>query len=135
MGDTVSFVITVSAGGYVRSVAHELGQALGCGGHLSSLRRTRAAAFTLDDAWTLEELEALGGKAGEALLHPRTLLPDMPCVTADAMSLGRLRNGAQVNLAEFSDAALVKIFAGQQELAGIGRRIAGTLFQPVIVMN
>ncbi len=134
-GDTVSFQITVSAGGYVRSVAHDLGQALGCGGHLSSLRRTRAGVFTVDDAWTLERLEALGGNLQSALLHPRTLLPEMPAVTADAMVLGRLRNGAQVNLAEFSDAGLVKIFAGQRELAAIGKRIAGTLFQPIVVMN
>jgi tRNA pseudouridine55 synthase len=134
-GHAVSFAITVSAGGYVRSVAHELGQALGCGGHLSSLRRTRAGVFTLEDAWTLERLETLGRDVAGALLHPRTLLPEMPCITADARVLGRLRNGAQVNLAEFSDAALVKIFSGQRELAGIGKRIAGTLFQPVVVMN
>jgi len=133
--ETVNFQITVSAGGYVRSVAHELGQALGCGGHLSGLRRTRAGVFTLEDAWTLNRLEALDGNAESALLHPRTLLPEMPSVTADAMVLGRLRNGAQVNLAEFSDAELVKIFSGQRELAGIGKRIAGTLFQPVVVMN
>jgi tRNA pseudouridine55 synthase len=39
-----------------------------------------------------------------------------------------------VNLPEFSDATLVKIFRGQRELVGIGRRIAGTLFQPVVVL-
>ena len=42
--------MSISAGGYVRSVAHELGQDLGCGAHLSSLRRTQAGVFTLDDA-------------------------------------------------------------------------------------
>src|SRR5580658_1071023 len=47
-GDTASFKMKVSSGGYVRSVAHELGQALGCGAHLSSLRRTQAGVFTLD---------------------------------------------------------------------------------------
>ena len=41
-GETAAFVMRVSAGGYVRSVAHELGQMAGCGAHLSSLRRTRA---------------------------------------------------------------------------------------------
>lgn len=133
--DSVDFTITVSAGGYVRSVAHELGQALGCGGHLSRLRRTRAGAFTLNQAWTLDQLEAVGLRANEALLHPRTLLPEIPAVTADVATLGRLRNGAQVNLAEFSEAPLVKIFSGQRELAAIGKRIAGTLFQPIVVMN
>ena len=48
--ETASFSITVSAGGYVRSVAHELGQMAGCGAHLASLRRIRAGAFSLDDA-------------------------------------------------------------------------------------
>ena len=60
-GAEASFIIDISSGGYVRSVAHELGQDLGCGAHLSRLRRTRAGAFTLDDAHTLEELEALAG--------------------------------------------------------------------------
>ena len=49
----------VSAGGYVRSVAHELGQMAGCGAHLSSLRRTRAGAFSLDQAITVERLKRL----------------------------------------------------------------------------
>ena len=57
-----AFEISVSAGGYVRSVAHELGQDLGCGAHLSALRRTRAGAFSLADAHTFAELEALAGE-------------------------------------------------------------------------
>jgi tRNA pseudouridine55 synthase len=59
----------------------------------------------------------------------------MPSVTGDGPALGRLRNGAQANLPEFSMAPLVKVFAGPRELAGIARRVAGTLFQPVIVMG
>lgn len=132
-----AFAMEISSGGYVRAVAHEMGQELGCGAHLSSLRRTRSGTFTLDDAHTLEELEALVGNVAalQALcLHPRLLLPQMPSVTADAMVLGRLRNGAQANLPEFSQAPLVKVFAGQRELAGIAKRIAGTLFQPVVVL-
>ncbi len=75
----------------MRSVAHELGQDLGCGAHLSSLRRTQAGVFTLDEAHTLEELEALAGnvEALEALcIHPRSLLPEMPSVTGDAHGAG-----------------------------------------------
>jgi tRNA pseudouridine55 synthase len=137
-GAEAAFSMSVSAGGYVRSVAHELGQDLGCGAHLSSLRRTRAGVFTLADARQLEELEPLAGKV-EALalvcLHPRSLLPEMPSVTGDAMTLGRLRNGAQANLPEFSSAPLVKVFAGQREMVGVAKRVAGTLFQPVVVMG
>lgn len=137
-GAKASFTMSISAGGYVRSVAHELGQDLGCGAHLSSLRRTRAGVFTLADAHTLEELAALAGDV-EALerqcVHPRTLLPEMPSVAGDEVTLGRLRNGAQANLPEFSHAPLVKVFAGQRELVGIAKRVAGTLFQPVVVMG
>ena len=133
-----AFEMRISAGGYVRSVAHELGQDLGCGGHLSRLRRTQAGVFTLSEAHTLEEFEALA-RIIEALedlcVHPRTLLPEMPSVTGDAVVLGRLRNGAQANLPEFSGAPMVKVFAGQRELVGIAKRVAGTLFQPVVVMG
>ena len=137
-GPEASFTMEISSGGYVRSVAHELGRDLGCGAHLSSLRRTRAGAFTLADAHTLEELEALAGNSAaleDLCIHPRTLLPEMPAVTGDGQALGRLRNGAQANLPEFSAAPLVKVFAGPRELVGIARRVAGTLFQPVVVMG
>jgi tRNA pseudouridine55 synthase len=137
-GDQAAFAMKISAGGYVRSVAHELGQGLGCGAHLSSLRRTRAGVFTLDDAHLLSDLQPLAGNiaALEAMsIHPRTLLPEMPSVTADAQTIGRMRNGAQANLPEFSQAPLVKVFAGQRELFGIASRVAGTLFQPVVVMG
>jgi tRNA pseudouridine55 synthase len=66
--------------------------------------------------------------------HPRALLPELPAVTADALSVGRVRNGAAVNLPEFSSAPMVKIFEGQRNLIAIGRRIAGTLFQPTVVL-
>jgi len=137
-GAEASFAMSISAGGYVRSIAHELGQDLGCGAHLSSLRRMQAGVFTLAEAHTLEELEALAGDV-EALedlcVHPRSLLPEMPSVTGDDKALGRLRNGAQANLPELSRAPLVKVFAGQRELVGIAKRVAGTLFQPVVVFS
>ena len=69
----------------------------------------------------MEALEAL-------CVHPRSLLPEMPAVTGDAMALGRLRNGAQANLPEFSQAALVKVFAGQRELVGIAKRLRERCF-------
>jgi tRNA pseudouridine55 synthase len=113
-GAEASFRMSISAGGYVRSVAHELGNDVGCGAHLSGLRRTQAGVFTLAEAHTLEELYPLAGnvEALEAMcVHPRNLLPEMPSVTGDAQALGRLRNGAQANLPEFSGAPMVKVFA------------------------
>jgi tRNA pseudouridine55 synthase len=135
-GDTAAFTMSVSAGGYVRSVAHELGELAGCGAHLSSLRRTRAGAFSLAQAITLEQLKSSSVAELEALLpHPRTLLPEMPCVTVDDQLAGRLRNGMQVNLPDFSQAPLVKVFTAPTELLAIGRRVAGTLIQPVVVLG
>ena len=137
-GGEASFLMSVSAGGYVRSVAHEMGQDLRCGAHLSSLRRTQAGPFVLAHTHRLAELEPLAGDLDALSLlcvHPRSLLPEMPSVTGDAFTLGRLRNGAQANLPEFSSASLVKVFASQRELVGIAKRVAGTLFQPVTVMG
>jgi tRNA pseudouridine55 synthase len=137
-GAEASFTMEISAGGYVRAVAHEMGRDLGCGAHLSRLRRTRAGPFTLADAHSLEALEALAGDVPaleNACVHPRLLLPEMPAVTADEQAMGRMRNGAQANLPEFSSAALVKVFASPRELVGIAKRVAGTLFQPVVVMG
>lgn len=137
-GMEASFAMSISAGGYVRSVANELGQDLGCGAHLSSLRRIQAGVFTLGDAQKLENLEALAGDVGAleaSCIHPRSLLTEMPSVSGDEYVLGRLRNGAQANLPEFSQAPMVKVFAGQRELVGIAKRVAGTLFQPVVVMG
>ena len=132
------FEMQVSAGGYVRSVAHELGELAGCGAHLSSLRRTQAGSFTLGQAIGLDELKALVGQPGEIerrLPHPRTLLPEMPSVTADEQVAGRLRNGMQVNLPDYSSAPLVKVFTSPTELLAIVKRIAGTLMQPMVVMG
>jgi len=135
-GDTAAFAMTVSAGGYVRSVAHELGIALGCGAHLASLRRVAAGPFLIENAIPLAEIEVQTGDELEGKMpHPRALLPELPSVTADTFSVGRLRNGAAVNLPEFGTAPMVKIFEGQRNLIAIGRRLAGTLFQPIVVLG
>ncbi len=137
-GAEADFTMRISAGGYVRSVAHELGRDLGWGAHLSRLRRTQSGPFTLDDAHTLEELERLAENTAvlEGLcVHPRSLMPEIPAVTGDPVALGRLRNGAQANLPEFSSTPLVKVFADQRELVAIAKRVAGTLFQPVVVLG
>ena len=135
-GADAEFSIRISSGGYVRSVAHEMGILLGCGAHLKSLRRVAVGPFTLDQARGLDELcaGAADGSLERMLPHPRTLLPELPSSTADAQTAGRLRNGMQVNLPEFSDAPLVKVFAGQRELIAIAKRVAGTLFQPAAVL-
>jgi tRNA pseudouridine55 synthase len=135
--DCAEFTMSISSGGYVRAVAHDLGRALGCGAHLARLRRVAAGPFTLSQALTLDELCALAasGVLEESLPHPRTLLPDLPATTADLWAAGRLRNGNAVNLPEYSAAPLAKVFAGQRDLVAIARRVAGTLFQPIVVLG
>ncbi len=136
--ETVEFAMEISAGGYVRSVADEMGRKAGCGAHLASLRRTRAGVFGLGDAVSAEELKACAGdEAGLLALmpHPRTLLTEMPSVTVDERVAGQLRNGMQVNLPEFGGASLVKVFTSPAELLGVAKRIAGTLMQPVVVLG
>jgi tRNA pseudouridine55 synthase len=134
-GNVAGFAMSVSAGGYVRSVAHELGQMAGCGAHLASLRRTQAGVFGLAQSIPLEELKRLSIAEIEARLpHPRSLLPEMPSVMIDEQTAGKIRNGMQVNVPEFSDAVLVKVFSGPRELLCVAKRVAGTLVQPIVVM-
>jgi tRNA pseudouridine55 synthase len=136
-GGYAEFSIRISSGGYVRSIAHDMGNVLGCGAHLARLRRIAAGPFTLSQALTLEELcaQAAAGTLEQSLPHPRTLLPELPSTTADLWVAGRLRNGNAVNLPEFSTAPLAKVFAGQRDLVAIVRRVAGTLFQPIVVLG
>jgi tRNA pseudouridine55 synthase len=131
------FSMHVSAGGYVRSVAHELGHLAGCGAHLSSLRRTQAGPFTLAQSISVDELKALAGppEIEARLPHPRRILPEMPAVTVDDQTAGKLRNGMQVNLPEFSEASLVKVFTSPTDMIAIVKRVAGTLMQPIVVLG
>ena len=86
---------------------------------------------------TLEELaESARNETLELRLpHPRLLLPELPSVTADEVTAGKLRNGMAVNLPELTSAPLVKVFESQRDLIAIAKRIAGTLFQPMVVIG
>jgi tRNA pseudouridine55 synthase len=135
-GELCWFRCRVSSGTYVRSLAHELGKALGCGAHLASLRRTQVAEFGLAEAHTLEEVaEAItaGGLDGR-MVHLRRVLPGIPSVTADDQTLGKIRHGRAINLADFSRSKWVKVFAGQSELVCLASRVAGSLFHPKVVL-
>ncbi|HWC18669.1 MAG TPA: tRNA pseudouridine(55) synthase TruB [Terriglobales bacterium] len=142
----VHFTAEVSSGTYVRSLAHDLGQRLGTGAHLAELRRTRSGEFTLVEAVTLEQLAGLREKADsnhrspeeiieEISLHPRRILPELPSVTVNEEVAGLIANGRAVNLPDFSPARQVKVFLGERQLLAIASRIAGTLFQPKVVLR
>jgi tRNA pseudouridine55 synthase len=135
-GDLVDFHCRVSSGTYVRSLAHEIGQRLGVGAHLASLRRTAVGEFTIEQSHTLEQLaEAVAqGRVEEVCVHPRRVLPEIPSVTATDEDLAKIRHGRAVNLPEMSRSKWVKVFAGQSELVCLASRIAGTLFHPKVVL-
>jgi tRNA pseudouridine55 synthase len=149
--DRAQFRARVASGTYMRSIAHEMGQHLGSGAHLESLRRTAVAEFDITQAHTIESVEAHlkpchsepGEKPGEEpavadamnalFIHPRQLLPQFPSVTADEATTARIRSGRPVNLPELSRSRQVKVFNGQRDLIAIATRVAGTLFHPKIV--
>ncbi len=135
-GDRITFRARVASGTYMRSIAHDMGQRLGCGAHLDSLRRTRAAEFEIGDARTIDELAAAASsdQLEDCFVHPRKLLPQFPCVGATEEMAARIRSGRTVNLPELSRAPQVKVFYGQRELIAIATRVAGTLFHPKIVL-
>ena len=135
-GDLVEFRCRVSSGTYVRSLAHELGQKLGIGAHLASLRRTQVAEFAIEQSHTLDEIgeAASQGRIEELLVHPRRVLPEIPSVTATDEDIAKIRHGRTVNLPEMSRSRFVKVFAGQAELICIASRVAGTLFHPKVVL-
>ena len=135
--DQATFRARVASGTYIRSVAHDMGQKLGCGAHLVSLRRTAAAEFTIEDAHSLPALEAAmqQGTVESLLIHPRKLVPELPGVTATEENAALIRSGRAVNLPEMSRAPQVKVFYGQRDLIAIATRIAGTLFHPSIVFS
>lgn len=104
----------VSRGTYLRSLARDLGAALGCGGHLAALVRTRVGGFRAEEAVGLDRLRELAaaGRAAEVLLTPASALPDLPLLTArDEPTRRRVREGRRVPLAEFTA-------AGAQAAAG-----------------
>ncbi|MDQ2854521.1 MAG: tRNA pseudouridine(55) synthase TruB [Chloroflexota bacterium] len=111
--------IRCGSGTYIRSIARDLGERLGCGGHLHALRRTEAAGLLASDAVAPDELERLAGngRLAEALLPIATLL-HLPQLTLDAEGTGRFLHGSSVLMrgergggrhAVFSDGTLLGI--------------------------
>lgn len=136
--------MTVSAGFYVRALAHELGEALGTGAHLSGLRRTRAGAFGLDDAvsWATLAAAARGGLTS-ALLPIDRMLPDLPAAHLPPEAVAKVRHGQSVQATITGDLAAgpVRLLdeAGHlialAEPAGPGDGSARRFLQPVVVLG
>lgn len=138
-GAEARLVAHCSAGTYMRSIAHELGQAIGCGAHLSALRRTRSGDFSIEQARTISELETLAveNRLAEALIPAGELLPEFPPVTVDAATAGQLRQGRDFAVSPFRTAPgtrYVKALSGGGELLAIGEAKLPHIYHPVVVL-
>lgn len=93
-GDKLVIDVTCSKGTYIRTLGEDIGTALGCGAHLIALRRMESSALTIDQAVTLEQLEALTEQQRDAKLLPNdTLLKDIPRIMVESRVVTRLQQG------------------------------------------
>ena len=121
----VDIYLECSKGTYVRSIAEDLGRALGCGAHVSALRRTRAGPFTLDDSVTLSTLEALKAneqlrQMDELLLPADTALRGLPLVKLSESSGFYLRQGQPVLVPNAPCDGMVRVALETGEFLGVG---------------
>lgn len=128
-----------SAGTYLRSIAHEAGQALECGAHLKSLRRIASGDFKIEAARTLEQLAALAdaGRFEEALIPAAQLLPEFPAEMVDALTAGQIRHGRDFRISRFHSQAggrYVKAVTSEGQLVAIGEARLPHLYHPVLVL-
>ncbi len=96
--DTAVFEAECGKGTYVRAIARDLGELLGCYGHVIALRRTRVGPFREEDAVPLAELEAADADAFADLLPVEAGLTELPCVVVDRNAAARLRRGQSLLL-------------------------------------
>jgi tRNA pseudouridine55 synthase len=115
-------------GTYVRSIARDLGERLGCGGHLHALRRTEAAGLRVEDAVTPQRLEeaAERGVLGDHILPVGILLP-LPSITLSTDAAWRFVHGTQQPAPPDAPHDKVKVFGADAQLLGVGWTTDGTL--------
>lgn len=138
-GATARLQVHCSAGTYVRSIAHEMGQRLGCGAYLETLRRSRSGDFNAEQTHTLEELQVLAetGRLGEALIPAAQLLPHWPKATVDQLTAGQIRQGRDFRLSAFldrPDTKYVKALSPEGDLIAIGEARLPHLYHPILVL-
>ena len=144
----VRFAVECSGGTYVRSLAHDLGQKLGCGAYLAGLRRTGVAEFKESQAITLERLAAAAEekKIENHLVALEALLPEFPELVVRGRQEVGVRHGHAFELAQSTRAArganagsvpiaaLLKILNGERRLIAIARHVDGSVYHPDLVL-
>jgi tRNA pseudouridine55 synthase len=119
--DDVVLHVTCSAGTYIRTLAEDIGRALGIGAHLTDLRRTRSGRFTIDDSLTLDQLSGMD-KASIALLPIERAVEHLQEFKLWPERLGATQNGMSTRVvdAEFRDGQTVRMISPDGDLIAIG---------------
>jgi tRNA pseudouridine55 synthase len=157
-GSIARFIIECSSGTYIRSLAHEMGQELGCGAHLAEITRTAVGEFSLEQAIKLEELaEATrAGKFADCLIRLENLLPSFPRVNVLPVIEKRVRHGSKFNISmaqiqsgrrETPPGATteldggepkpprLRVFSQQDKLIAIAEAVVPRTYQPIVVFE
>jgi tRNA pseudouridine55 synthase len=137
-GPTLRLRVACSSGFYVRTLAHELGQRLGCGAHLSALRRTRVGAFDLSHAVTLSAIDE-STAARERLIGIDQLLPWLPEVRLSAGAVQRVSHGNRIGPADYEgpgqpEGLNVRLVDESGSLLAIAQSEAAGTLHPVVVV-
>jgi tRNA pseudouridine55 synthase len=128
-----------SGGAYMRAIAHELGQAMGCGAHIQELRRLASGEFAIEQARTVAQLEALAAEERllDALIPAAEMLPGFPSVQVDDAVAGQIRHGRNFAASPFRSpgaSRYVKAVTRQGELVAIGECVLPNLYHPAVVL-
>jgi tRNA pseudouridine55 synthase len=134
-----SIRVRATAGFYVRSLAHDLGNVLGCGAHLETLRRTRAGAFGLDVSVPLHEAEAEPERARSAVVPLDRLLPEIAAVTLNERGVWRATHGNEIGAEDLVGAVSgadgsCRLLDGAGRLLGIAEVRPGGALHPMLVL-
>jgi tRNA pseudouridine55 synthase len=139
-GDSASVRVTCSPGTYVRSLAHDLGAALGLGAHLAALRRISSGSFTLEQAISIEEAQRLAdeGQLESRIIPAASLLPELPTEIVDDATARQIRDGRAFRVSPFNapadpKQAFLKAVTKTGALVAIGERKLQNLYQPALV--
>ncbi len=138
-GAEARMIVHCSAGTYLRALAHELGQLLGCGAFLKTLVRLRSGDFTLEQARTFEQLEAFAqeDRMIEAVIPAAEMLPEMPAEYVDTLAATFIRQGRDFRVSPFRvrpGSKYVTAVGQHTELIAIGEARLPNLYHPILVL-
>ncbi len=137
--DKLTVVIGCTAGTYIRSIAHDLGQRLGCGALLSCLRRTHAGEYSVEQAHTLDQLAAFAAEnrlSEKALIPIAQMLPHLPAEYFDSVVEAHIRHGREFRTSPFvvtPGSPLIKALSRSGDLIAIGELKIPNLYHPAVV--